>query len=102
MTDTKLLEIAEDFRGGILQGRSSSLMCFAVSAALQGFLSALCNIETELVELDFEHCNHVVLRLSDGRILDATADQFDGMPAVYLGEMPALYREWMCLPSGGV
>lgn len=94
MTDEELQAIARDFRAGLLRGQASALMCFAVSAPLQGLLSAVYGVETELVELDFPDCNHVVLRLSDGRILDATADQF-GLAPVYLGDVPPLYRGWM-------
>jgi hypothetical protein len=63
-----------------------------VSAPLQGLLSAVYGIETSLEEADLGHTNHVFLRLPDGRILDATADQFD-LPCVYLGPLPELYRE---------
>jgi hypothetical protein len=85
MTDQELIEIATDFRAGILGSRPSTDMCFAVSAPLQGFLSALYGIQTELEEVDFGDTNHVWLRLGDGRVLDPTADQF-GKSAVYLGE----------------
>jgi hypothetical protein len=37
--------------------------------------------------------NHVWLRLTDGRALDATADQFDpSLPPVYLGELLAIHH----------
>jgi hypothetical protein len=85
MTDQELIAIATDFRAGLLGSHPSTDMCFAVSAPLQGLLSALYGVQTELEEVDFGDTNHVWLRLSDGRILDATADQF-GKPAVYLGE----------------
>ena len=94
MTDEDLIAVALDFRKGILIGRPSKMMCFAVSAPLQGFLSAVYGIETEQEEVDFPECNHVYLRLPDGRILDATADQF-GLEPVYLGEMPSIYKSWM-------
>jgi hypothetical protein len=91
MRDKTLIRIARDFRAGILQGRPSTLMCAAVSFPLQGFLSALYGIETEVEKIDLDDANHVFLRLPDGRILDATADQF-GLEAVYLGPMPERYR----------
>lgn len=96
MTDKALLRIARDFRKGILGKRPSRDMCFAVSAPLQGFLSALYGIQTELETVDFGDTTHVWLRLPDGRILDATADQF-GLAAIYLGDVPELYKEM----SGG-
>lgn len=85
MTDADLIQIAQNFRDGILYGRSSELMCYIVSAPLQGFLSAAYGISAELEQVDFTDCNHFWLRLPDGRILDATADQF-GLAPVYLGE----------------
>lgn len=85
MTDAQLIRIARQFRRGILGTRASTRMCMAVNAPLQGFLAALYGVETTLEEVDFGHINHVWLRLSDGRILDATADQF-GLAAIYLGE----------------
>lgn len=91
MTDKRLTRIAEDFRDGLLNGRHSRLMCFAVCAPLQSLLS-ISGIETELVEVEFPGINHFYLRLLDGRILDPTADQFD-LPAVYLGPVPEKYRD---------
>lgn len=74
-------------------------MCFAVCYPLQGWLSFAHQIEAELIELQFPHVNHAVLRLPDGRILDPTADQFNGelvkFPKVYLGPMPEIYQMWI-------
>lgn len=85
MTDKQIGRIAKQFRSGILKrGQTSRMMCAAVSYSLQGYLSAL-GEETECIEVSLENINHVFLRLMDGRILDATADQFGG-PPVYLGE----------------
>lgn len=88
MTDAELVEFATEFRRGILGQRDSSRsMCFAVAWPLGGLL-AVYGIETELVESDLGNCNHIWLRLADGRALDPTADQFDGLnlPPVYLGK----------------
>jgi hypothetical protein len=65
-------------------------MCFAVCAPLQPLLY-LAGVESELVEVSFAEVNHCFLRLSDGRILDPTADQF-GLEPVYLGAMPLKYE----------
>lgn len=97
MRDATLKRIARDMRAGILGKRSSRLMCMAISAPLQGMLSALYNFETELEIVDFPDRNHAWLRLPDGRILDATADQF-GLEAIYLGQVPPLYLAWMQEP----
>jgi len=100
MTDKQILKIATQFTKGILQKRDSKLMCFMVTAPLQGFLS-LCGVETELIEGEIESakeiCNHFWLELSDKRILDPTANQLktpDGeeMPKIYLGEKPEWYN----------
>jgi len=89
MTDDDLLAFAAEFREGILDGRSSWMMCFAVSAPLATLLR-LHGVDVELVEGDLGEFNHVWLRLSDGRVLDPTADQFNDfgfppLPPVYLG-----------------
>ncbi len=95
MTDKQLVKIARDMRKGILGKRSSTDMCMIISAPLQGVLSALYGVACELEEIWLDETprgttNHVFLRLSDGRILDATADQF-GLDAIYLGSIPAFY-----------
>ncbi|KAB7788087.1 hypothetical protein [Methylorubrum populi] len=89
MEDAELIWFASEFREGILDGGSSQMMCWAVSAPLAALLE-MHGVETELVEADLGDCNHFYLRLPDGRVLDPTADQFnhlrvDPMPAVYLG-----------------
>lgn len=93
MTDSDLLEVSFDFREGILNGGSPEGMCAAVSMALRGYLSAMCGVSTEIVETDLsenpnsQFYEHVWLRLDDGRVLDATFDQFcsEAVP-VYLGK----------------
>jgi hypothetical protein len=40
MTDDELIQVATDFREGILGRQPSTMMCAAVSWPLQGFLSA--------------------------------------------------------------
>lgn len=101
MTDKQLVRLAKSFRSGIIRGNPwtklrpkgkplSWGMCFQVSAPLQGLLSAH-GFETTLETVDFIEINHTFLRLPDGRILDATADQF-GLEPVYLGPMPDEYQ----------
>lgn len=90
LSDAELVGVAADFRDGILDGESSSMRCYMVSAPLQGYLRFI-GFETELVETDLGEMNHVWLRLPDGRALDPTADQFNALfpdmnlPPVYLG-----------------
>lgn len=108
MTDKQLLKAVTSFRFGLIGNNSSSLMCMAVSAPLQGFLY-VCGINTELINggIDGIWCNHVWLKMSDGRIIDATADQFNEtaksdkmiMPKVYIGERPTWYLDEPWQPS---
>lgn len=89
MTDDELIDFAAGFREGILDGKPSEMMCFAVCVPLEGLLR-FHGIEVELVEGDSDECNHFWLRLADGRVLDPTADQFnedraEPLPPVYLG-----------------
>lgn len=95
MTNKELLHIATEFRAGLLGDRPSSQMCAAISWPLQGYLSML-GVETECVEGWVEYSEHVWLRLSNGTIIDPSADQFtapDGsvMPPVLVGRQPEWY-----------
>ena len=90
MTDAQLKRYAVSFRSGILGRRKSNRMCFAVCAPLCPLLNMM-GVACQLVENDLPQAhhlvNHVWLRLSDGRALDPTADQFPelGLPKIYLG-----------------
>jgi hypothetical protein len=90
MTDEEIIRQATEFRAGLLDGRDSEFMCYMVSAPLAGYLG-FCGVQTDLVSGDLGHMNHFWLRLKDGRVLDATADQFNKLfpnlnyPPVYLG-----------------
>ena len=101
MDDAELLNIVKEFRDGILGNTSSSMMCFAVSAPLQSYLS-ICGVTVKLQTIDLNrhrNClNHSFLIMEDGRVLDPTADQFncDGVevfPEVYLGEPKYIHKE---------
>jgi hypothetical protein len=100
MTDQELVQFATEFREGILGGRPSDWMCAAVSWPLASLLS-LHGTPCEAVESDLGECNHVWIRLADGRALDPTADQFNkwfpekNYPAVYLGAPIDLHPEPM-------
>ena len=96
MTDRELVQIVMEFRNGILEDLPDNVsMCFAVSWPLSSYLRTAAGIESRLVRGavgdDEEHSHHW-LRLADGRIIDATADQFGG-PPVYLGPLPNGYVE---------
>lgn len=88
MTDGELIDFASEFRSGILGDDPSAMMCAAVSWPLAAFLRCHgvdCDTPTSIVQTDYGQCNHVWIRLSDGRVLDPTADQFGNYPPVYLG-----------------
>jgi hypothetical protein len=96
VTDEDLIEIASSFRDGILGGAQSRMMCAAVSWPLASLLRAIYNVPCECVESDLGDCNHIWIKLEDGRALDATADQFNypafkQYPPVYLGPRTELH-----------
>lgn len=99
MSDDELLDVCSGFRDGILDcaryGGKSDGMCYAVSMALGGYLAWL-GFECRLIEGAVGRSNHFWLQHPDGRIIDATADQFSTekrpMPKVYLGSKPKHYR----------
>ena len=100
MTDKQLIKFTTNFRHGLIGKQPSTSKCFMVSAPLQSILE-LSGVKTELVEMDFfigdYVFNHVFLKLPNGQILDATADQFPEakLPKVYLGAIPEIYLEWV-------
>lgn len=93
-----LQKVCEDFTRGLLDGQPSTSMCWMVCAALAGFLGFFERLRCEPVEGMVGKDHHWWLTLPDGRIIDPTADQFNGrgnpdMPLVYIGPMPAWYRQ---------
>jgi hypothetical protein len=100
MTDKQLLKTVTSFRKGILGRKSPLKMCYAVCWPLNTYLNG-CGVQNELTEGEVKlsghneglSIGHFWLTLSDGRIIDPTASQFNGfgnedMPIVYLGEKP--------------
>ena len=98
MTDKQLIKHASEFRKGILGKKNSYMMCFAVCAPLVPYLYQADGIRSRLVEGSFGDCNHFWIELEDGRVLDPTADQFNGhctttFPLVYLGQPTEIHNE---------
>ena len=96
MDDNELIEFATEFRAGILGDRQSDWMCAAISWPLSTLLG-MSGVKCETVESDLGECNHVWIKLADGRALDPTADQFNkwfphkNYPPVYLGHRMELH-----------
>lgn len=105
-----ILRYATEFREAVLLGSSSARMCVALAAPLAAAFGVL-GLRAQLHESDLGHCNHVFIRLEDGRVLDPTADQFndnsaEALPGVYLGHEARIHqaarawgggREWIAL-----
>lgn len=71
-------------------------MCAALSGPLQAALQVQ-GVDCSLEESHLPCCNHVSLRLADGRVFDVTSDQFDigaaeRVPPVYLGSGLDIHR----------
>lgn len=103
MSDAELIEFASEFRKCILDGRPSVAMCAMVCWPLAALLR--CNgIECETPEIDLGDCNHIWIRLADGRALDPTADQFNTPwrqhPPVYLGPPLEIHAAAMVADNG--
>lgn len=102
LSDKELIRICSQFRTGVLGARGKPKdKCYMVTAPLQSYLKFL-KVEGALVEgfVTIGECitNHFWILLPDNRIIDPTADQFNGykdrnMPKVYLGEKPNWYME---------
>lgn len=96
--DKRLLNIVKQFTKGILNKSSSSQKCYMVCVPLHSYL-LFCGYENQLTEGEVETENivygHWWLKLRDGRIIDPTADQLEGvnMPPIYFGELPENYKE---------
>lgn len=111
MGGAELIDFASEFRAGILGPHPSFCRCFAVCAPLVTLLQMHgvgCEmVNTDLSDAPYAVANHFWIRLSDGRALDPTADQFPDeasgdefppeLPPVYLGPPLAFH-----VPSPGV
>ncbi len=94
--DVEVLQYATQFRHAIIGDGDSTQMCAAISGPLASAF-AIKGIPALVMESDLGICNHVFLRLADGRILDPTADQFNwcssqSLPGVYLGPETAIHK----------
>lgn len=102
MTDAELVDFAHEFREGILDGKPSYSMCFAISAPLATLLE-ISGVPCKLTRCDNGFNEHYYVELADGRALDPTIDQFnwffkDTQPPVYLGP-PMKYHGVLPAPT---
>lgn len=94
MTDAEMIQIARDFRDGMIgKNTHGGGQCAKVSWGLAGYLKSICGVDCECVTSDHRAMNtdwidHVWIMLADGRALDPTFDQFcrEEPVAVYLGK----------------
>jgi hypothetical protein len=89
MTDAEIRRWAREFRSGMLGRRSSRDQCFVVSAPLCNLLQ-FAGLKCELVNGNIGENHHYWIEFADGRIIDATADQF-GRRRIYLEKPPKDY-----------
>jgi hypothetical protein len=91
MSDRELRDFARSFAKGILGAHDPDMYCFMVSAPLASCLSAM-GVEAELVEGEVCGQHHCWVRLGDGRIIDATAKQFQ-LPNIFVKKPPNYYHD---------
>jgi hypothetical protein len=100
MKSGRLKRIAKGFRDeivGVFGGDGSENYCYMVSMPIEGYLNAL-GVECRCVEgfVNGSPVHHWWVELSDGRIIDATADQFtvngQQLPPIIVGTRPDFYK----------
>lgn len=96
--DSELVALASEFREAIIADRGSPVgMCACVSQIIESFLCLAKGCDVRMVQGEVFGAHHAWLEFPDGRILDATGDQFNSvpmcwrLPPVYLGARPDYY-----------
>lgn len=93
MTDRELINAAKEFAKGVLNGRPTTDMCYIVCSPLASYLS-YCKIDCALTEGELNGIyHHFWITLSDGRIIDPTADQF-GLLNIWVRKQPSYYKPY--------
>lgn len=106
MKEPELLEYITDFVEGLLKKANVKHAgnCLVMSQILQPYLQLFLDIRTEIintwVKQDDDLVNHYCLQMKNGKIIDATASQFSGMPKVYIGVRPKYYLPIQEAPDG--
>lgn len=100
MTEKKLRQIAARFCMGMLENRSSKDMCYVVCNPLTTYLCFI-GVPCELTEGEILHdggkWHHYWITLSNGKIIDPTADQFitprgERLKNIWVEKQPENYR----------
>jgi len=92
-----LLIFVDEFITGLLKYAKVTHAgnCLAVSEVLHEYLDVF-SIDTTLINVTVKEgkndINHYCLQMPDGKIIDATASQFEGMPKIFIGDMPTNYK----------
>lgn len=93
MTEKQIAKIAREFTECLLDGRPTTDMCYMVCSPLVSFLNYL-GVECTLTEGELQDTyHHFWITLSDGRIIDPTADQF-GLLNIWCRKQPTYYRQY--------
>lgn len=91
MKDAEIIKAVKGFVKGLLDGKSTVDMCYMVCSPLSAFLNG-CGVENTLTEGEVNGYHHFWITLSDGRVIDPTADQF-GLLNIYL-KKPTYYKQY--------
>jgi hypothetical protein len=92
MSNEEIKKIAKGFTKGLLDGRPTTDMCYVVCSPLVAYLH-FCGIDCSLTEGEVNQYHHFWITLSDGRIVDPTADQF-GLLNVWARKQPSYYKPY--------
>jgi len=92
LLDKEIIRIVKEFVKGLLGNKPTVDKCYMVCSPLSAYLSFL-EIENTLTEGEVNEYHHFWITLSDGRIIDPTADQF-GLLNIYLKNKPSYYRQY--------
>lgn len=100
MTDKQIIIVAKGFTKGLLGNTASLNMCFDVCYPLSGYLNFAgipCELTKGEILYDGGKWHHYWITLSDGRIIDPTADQFvkpggERLQNIWVENKPENYR----------
>lgn len=96
MKELEIRRQAKQFCRGLLGNTDTDSKCFITSIALTSYLNTI-GVECTLKEGFVKGHHHFWIGLPDGKIIDATADQFtngnDIYPNLFVSKPPGYYVE---------